>query len=146
MTASLTPTPVEIKPLASLGTTLERGRKDATRKAAEDFESVFIAQMLQPMFEGLKTDGMFGGGSGEGVFRSLMIQEVGKQVAHAGGIGISDAVYGQMLRMQGLDGKSPAVPAAPMLPALMPNGTTMSDAVLGQMLKLQTTGAQDPTI
>ena len=54
------------------------------------------------MFQGLKTDGMFGGGSGEQVFRSLMIQEVGKEISAGGGIGIADAVYGEMLRMQGL--------------------------------------------
>ena len=98
----LTPGPVDTKPLASLGTALERGRKDATRKAAEDFEAVFVAQMIQPMFEGIKTDGPFGGGNGEDVFRGLLIQEVGKQVSKAGGIGLSDSIYGQMLKMQGL--------------------------------------------
>lgn len=98
----LTPAAVDTKPLASLGTTLERGRKDATKKAAQDFEAVFVAQMIQPMFEGLKTDGPFGGGNGEDVFRGLLIQEVGKQVAKSGGIGMSNAIYAQMLKMQGL--------------------------------------------
>ena len=135
---ALLPAPVEIKPLASLGTTLERNRRDATRNAAEDFESVFIAQMLQPMFEGLKTDGMFGGGSGEGVFRSLMVQEVGKEIARAGGIGIAGAVYGQMLKMQGLDGTPAKDGAAAPLPA--PIAANLSDAVLSQMVKMQAAG------
>lgn len=95
-------TPVEVKALPNMGSSLDMQRRAAARKAAEDFESVFVAQMMEPMFQGLKTDGMFGGGSGEQVFRSLMIQEVGKEVASAGGIGIADAVYGEMLRMQGL--------------------------------------------
>ncbi|MBL9011722.1 MAG: rod-binding protein [Alphaproteobacteria bacterium] len=99
---SLAVAPVEVKPLASLGTPLQTRQRDAARNAAEDFESVFVAQMMEPMFQGLKTDGMFGGGQGESVFRSLMIQEVGKEISKAGGIGISDAVYGEMLRMQGL--------------------------------------------
>ncbi len=94
--------PVEIRPLASLGTPLETRQREAAKKAAEDFESVFVSQMLEPMFAGIKTDGMFGGGNGESVFRSLMIQEVGKEIAKGGGIGISDSVYGEMLRMQGL--------------------------------------------
>ena len=33
--------------------------------AAKDFESMFMAQMLQPMMEGLNVDGLFGGGHGE---------------------------------------------------------------------------------
>lgn len=95
--------PVEVKPIADMGSSLDMARRGAARKAAEDFESVFVAQMMEPMFQGLKTDGMFGGGSGETVFRSLMIQEVGKEIAAGGGVGIADAVYGEMLRMQGLN-------------------------------------------
>lgn len=99
---NLAAVPVETKALPSMGSSLDMNKRAAARKAAEDFESVFVAQMMEPMFQGLKTDGMFGGGSGEGVFRSLLIQEVGKDVAAGGGIGIADSVYGEMLRMQGL--------------------------------------------
>lgn len=95
--------PVEVRQLTSMGSSLDMNKRAAAKKAAEDFESVFVAQMMEPMFQGLKTDGMFGGGSGEQVFRSLMIQEVGKEIAAAGGVGVSDAVYGEMLRMQGLE-------------------------------------------
>ena len=97
------PLPVEVRELKSLGTALHQRQRDAARKAAEDFEGVFIAQMMEPMFQGLRTDGLFGGGNGEMIFRSLMIQEVGKEVASSGGIGISDSVYREMLRMQGLE-------------------------------------------
>ena len=98
---------VETRPLASLGTTLQNKQREAAKKAAEDFESVFVSQMLEPMFQGLRTDGMFGGGNGEAVFRSLMIQEVGKEITKSGGVGISDSVYGEMLRMQGLRNETP---------------------------------------
>ena len=33
-------------------------------KTAKDFESMFMSQMLQPMFEGLGVDPTFGGGHG----------------------------------------------------------------------------------
>ena len=59
--------------------------------------------MMEPMFQGLKTDGMFGGGQGEQVFRSLMIQEAGKDIARSGGIGIADQVYREILRMKGIE-------------------------------------------
>lgn len=73
--------------------------------AAKEFEGMIIGQMLEPMFEGLKTDGAFGGGTGEMVFRSIMIQEVGKDIAAAGGLGLADDVMATMLRMQEARGR-----------------------------------------
>ena len=70
------------------------------RQAAEDFEAIFLGQMLAPMFQGLETDGLFGGGSAERVYRSMMIQEYGRAMAANGGIGIADAVQREILRMQ----------------------------------------------
>lgn len=75
---------------------------DATRakKAAQDFEGVFISQMLGQMFSGISTDGPFGGGQGESMFRSLMIDEYGKQLASQGGIGLAPSVTAQLLKHQ----------------------------------------------
>ncbi len=72
----------------------------AAKKAAQDFEAVFISQMLAPMFEGISTDGPFGGGEGEGMFRSLMIDQYGKQMAAQGGIGLADHVTKALLKHQ----------------------------------------------
>jgi Rod binding domain-containing protein len=70
------------------------------RAAAEEFESVFLAQILENMFHGVPTDGPFGGGHGESVYRSLMLQEYGKVIARRGGIGIADAVMREMIKLQ----------------------------------------------
>lgn len=70
------------------------------REAAESFEAVFIAQMLAPMFEGLSTDGRFGGGHAEKIFRSIQIDEMGKAIAKNGGVGIADSVYREILKAQ----------------------------------------------
>jgi Rod binding domain-containing protein len=72
----------------------------AAAKAAQDFEAMFIAQMLKPMFDGLSTDGMFGGGRGEEMYRSLLVEEYGKTIAKAGGVGIADQVKAEMLKLQ----------------------------------------------
>ena len=69
--------------------------------AAQDFEAMFVAQMLKPMFEGLEVDGMFGGGKGEEVFRGFLIQEYGKIIAERGELGIADALKAQLIEMQG---------------------------------------------
>ena len=73
---------------------------DQIDAAAKDFEAFFVSQVLENMFAGIRTDGIFGGGHGESVFRSLMLQEYGKVIADQGGIGLSDAVKRDMLRLQ----------------------------------------------
>lgn len=73
---------------------------DQMRRTAEEFEASFLSQMLKPMFEGLKTDGPFGGGEGEATWRSFLIDAMAKQTVKAGGIGLADSVVSQMLRMQ----------------------------------------------
>ncbi|HZW16313.1 MAG TPA: rod-binding protein [Brevundimonas sp.] len=70
------------------------------RETAEAFEASFLAQMMKPMFEGLSTEGPFGGGEAEGTWRSFMIEAMAKQTVKAGGIGLADQVVAQMLKMQ----------------------------------------------
>ena len=70
------------------------------QKAAESFEAFFISQILSDMFAGVETDPLFGGGPGETVFRSLMIDEYGKSVAGTGGIGIANSVLAEIIRLQ----------------------------------------------
>lgn len=68
--------------------------------AAEEFEAVFIAEMMKPMFEGLSTEAPFGGGKGEEVFRSMLLQEYGKVIAKTGHLGIADAVKHELIKTQ----------------------------------------------
>ncbi len=72
------------------------------KDAAEKFESQFLSQMLGQMFKGIDTDGPFGGGFGEEMFRSLMTDAMAKNVTKAGGIGLADTVQREILKMQGL--------------------------------------------
>ena len=88
---------------ASLGSTntTAANRDDARiRYAAEEFESVFLTQMMGHMFAGVETNGLFGGGQSEEMFRSLMINEYGRLMSQSGGIGIADAVMTEMLEIQ----------------------------------------------
>ena len=67
---------------------------------AEDFEAFFLAQMVEHMFAGMETDPLFGGGFGEGIFRSMMSQEYGKALARSGAIGLADNVASELLKLQ----------------------------------------------
>lgn len=69
-------------------------------EAAADFEALFLAQMIEHMFSGVETGGLFGGGPGEDMFRSMLFDEFGKTLAKAGGIGIADAVQREILKTQ----------------------------------------------
>ena len=69
-------------------------------KAAKEFESVFISQFLGSMFSGIPTDGPFGGGEGEEMFRSMMVNEYGKSMEARGGFGLASAVTKQLLQHQ----------------------------------------------
>src|SRR4029450_7585301 len=69
-------------------------------KAAKDFEAVFIGQMVSAMFEGIKSDGPFGGGYGDGVFRSLMTEQYSKTIADQGGFGLAAQVKREILKLQ----------------------------------------------
>jgi Rod binding domain-containing protein len=70
------------------------------KKAAKEYEGVFVSEFLGQMFEGVSTDGPFGGGQGEAMFRSLMLDQYGKQIASRGGFGLSDAITKQLLKTQ----------------------------------------------
>ena len=73
---------------------------DQAAKVAKDFEAVFINEILGAMFEGVSTDGPFGGGQGEAIFRSMMIENYSKTIASQGGFGLADAVKRELLRAQ----------------------------------------------
>jgi len=69
-------------------------------QSAEEFEAVFISEMMKPMFEGISTEAPFGGGKGEEVFRSMLLQEYGKTMAKTGSIGVADAVKRELIKAQ----------------------------------------------
>lgn len=73
---------------------------EQARKVAEDYESFFLAQAFQPMFESIQAEEPFGGGHAEKMWMGMQVQEYGKQVAKAGGIGIADAVFREIMKMQ----------------------------------------------
>ena len=76
------------------------GNRAKIREAAQEFESVFLGEMLRPVFDQLETDDLFGGGSGERMYRSLLVQEYGRAIARTGAVGVAEAVEREMLKLQ----------------------------------------------
>jgi flagellar protein FlgJ len=73
---------------------------DRADKVAKDFEAVFINEIMGAMFEGVSTGGPFGGGPGETIFRSMMIENYSKTMAAQGGFGLAAAVKRELLHAQ----------------------------------------------
>jgi Rod binding domain-containing protein len=74
-------------------------------KTARDFEAMALGEFLKPMFEA--TDGkkiLFSGGGAEKTWKPMLIDEIGKQIAASGGLGLAGPIHEAMLRMQ--EGKS----------------------------------------
>ena len=69
-------------------------------QVAIEFEAFFVARMLDQMFAGVRSDGAFGGGNAEQVYRSMMVDEFGKKVSGSGGFGIAEAVERSLLKAQ----------------------------------------------
>ncbi|MHC3126656.1 rod-binding protein [Brevundimonas sp. GN22] len=92
--------PALLRPASMFPAPGEDMSEAAMRKVATDFEASYLSQMLKPMFEGLKSDGPFGGGAGEEMWRGFLVEEMGKQTARAGGVGLADTVLSHMLKAQ----------------------------------------------
>lgn len=84
--------------------------RNELRQAAQEFEAFYLARALEPMFEGLSTEAPFGGGMAEDMWRSLLIDEYGKAIARAGGIGIAQAIVRGLIDVQERAGAAPAQP------------------------------------
>lgn len=70
------------------------------KESAQDFEAFFLSQMLKPIFDTVKADEMFGGGQGEDMWKSMMVDSYAKEIAKKGGLGIADQVMQVMLQSQ----------------------------------------------
>jgi peptidoglycan hydrolase FlgJ len=85
---------------------------DVADRTSKEFESVFINQFVGSMFQGISTDGPTGGGEGEEMFRSLMIDQYSKSIEQRGGFGLAAAVKRQLLKHQEAPAAATAAPAS----------------------------------
>jgi len=66
-------------------------------KAAQDFEALFIKQMLDAMRKTLNTqDDMTGSGTGQDMYNDMLYDEYAKKMSSTGQFGIADMIYQQV--------------------------------------------------
>jgi Rod binding domain-containing protein len=76
--------------------------KTKAKKQADDFESVYLEQVTQQLFatpEG--SEGPLGdNGTGGNIYKSQLTTQYAQQIQKAGGIGLSDSILRDLLKMQ----------------------------------------------
>ena len=95
----------ELNPIQSISAAAAQPAQPSkpTAKAiatAVDFEAVFLGSMVKTMMETGKPEGGFTGGNAEEMFRGVLAEKLGIEIAKRGGVGLAPMVLEQMVRMQ----------------------------------------------
>jgi Rod binding domain-containing protein len=88
-----------LKPLKAPASGKTLDPKDVKR-TADDFETLFLEQMFNHMFNTIEVDKTTGGGQGEETVRSLLVNAYAKNVVKAGGVGLSSSIARDILKIQ----------------------------------------------
>lgn len=67
-------------------------------KACKDFESLFVTYLMKEMRDTIPENDLFGGGSAEKIYTSMLDGEVAKHVSNQRSIGLSDMLLDQMIK------------------------------------------------
>jgi murein DD-endopeptidase MepM/ murein hydrolase activator NlpD len=80
-------------------------QKGELKKAAQEFEAVFIAHMLKVMRETIEESGLLEGGFGKSIYTELFDQEVSLSLAKRGALGISNILERSLSADIGTEGQ-----------------------------------------
>lgn len=70
-------------------------------KTAQDFESVYLSTMIGQMMSNLSGDGPLAAeGAGGDAWRGMLTEEMAKTISLAGGVGITQSIYSELIRLQ----------------------------------------------
>ncbi|HEY9595723.1 MAG TPA: rod-binding protein [Spirochaetia bacterium] len=66
-------------------------------KACEDFEAIFIKQMLDAMRKTIdRSDSLLGGGMGQDMYEDMLYDQYAKKMASTGQFGLAETIYKQV--------------------------------------------------
>ena len=76
--------------------------KSKAKSASGEFEAMFLNSMFEQMNTKVDGEGPFGGSGAQKVWRSFLTNQYAQMYAKAGGVGIANHVYDELLKMQGV--------------------------------------------
>jgi murein DD-endopeptidase MepM/ murein hydrolase activator NlpD len=97
------------------------GQKQALKKVSQEFEAIFIGQLLKVMRETIEESGLFGGGFGKSIYTELFDQEISLSMARRGALGISDLLYRNLADKAPDATQTEKEKAAPDVPSAVPS-------------------------
>lgn len=71
-------------------------------QAAQDFEGLFVKQMLNAMRKTVPEGELLNGGMGEDIFKDMLYDEYGKSMTKTAGFGLADTLYQQLHYLESL--------------------------------------------
>lgn len=71
-------------------------RDEALYGACQDFEAIFVKQMLKSMKSTIQKTGMLDGGFAEEIYDDMLYDEYAKKMVKTGGFGVADMLYSQL--------------------------------------------------
>jgi len=99
-------------------------QKVELKKVSQEFEAIFIAQLLKVMRETIEESGLTEGGFGKSIYTELFDQEVSLAMARRGVLGISDLIYRNLVEKDTGAAESPGSEPRPDTQAPSPAQTT----------------------
>ncbi|MBA7562932.1 hypothetical protein ES708_04585 [subsurface metagenome] len=85
--------------IGATGAPKKNGTIDKTSKlykVSQEFEAIFIKQMLNVMRKSVAKTGLLDGGMAEEFFEDMLYDEYAEKMAESGSFGISDMIYRQL--------------------------------------------------
>lgn len=74
-------------------------------KTAQDFESVYLSTMIGQMMSNLSGEGPLAAeGVGGDAWRGMLTEEMAKTISLSGGVGITQSIYSELIRLQSTAG------------------------------------------
>jgi len=78
-------------------TCIEKTSDEKLREASQGFEAIFVTKLLNQMNQSVSNEGgLFGQSNSAKMFKGMLFQEIGKEVAKSSSFGIADAIYNQL--------------------------------------------------
>lgn len=85
---------------AANATSKKKQTPEEIARSAKQFEAMFIGQMLNLLFEDVTADPLFGDQASDKIYRSMLLDEYGKEMAEGRSMGIADHVQAELLKLQ----------------------------------------------
>ena len=98
------------------------------RKAARDFEAIFLHQMLKAMRQASGHGKVLLGGTGQKFYQDMMDDELSKAMSQSGGLGLSDLLIRDIVRRQAGEKKASSIPPAEPMVETVGRDTSEGDA------------------